>query len=207
MTHFSLCSTPLLVAASLLLSGCTTYTQASNIALFVRNAPAPTLVPRGQEFASAEASARQLENAFALIGSGRSMEPMYMSGTAVVVHEQSYRTLRPGMLVIYRSSGGKYVAHMLLKELRGGWLAIGVNNRMPDHELVTRRNFVGVVQAAFASADTLLRAAAAARTIASEELGHLSGPATLPLAPALRSHRERARSPTANPAPAVGDRT
>ena len=175
MTLFSPCSAPLLVAASLLLSGCTTYTPAGNIALFVRSAPAPTLVPRGQELASAEARAGQQENAFALIGSGRSMEPMYPGGTAVVVHEQSYQTLRPGMLVIYRSSGGYYVAHMLLEELRGGWLAIGVNNCEPDDELVTRRNFMGVVQAAFASADTPLRAAAAARTIASGRQGTTPG--------------------------------
>ncbi|MBC7367739.1 MAG: S24/S26 family peptidase [Undibacterium sp.] len=144
-------------------SGCTTYTPAGNMEMFVRTAPVPALVPHGKELAAAEAHAAKDANSFALVGSGKSMEPMYVSGTAIVVHEQAYTTLRTGMPVVYRNSRGFYVAHMLVEEMRDGWLAIGVNNAEPDQELVTRNNFVGVIQAAYAASDTPFRADVAAR--------------------------------------------
>lgn len=85
------------------------------------------------------------------------MEPLYRAGTAVVVHEQSFFTLRPGMAVIYRGSEGHCVAHVLIKELRGGWIAQGLNNCEPDRTLVTRENLVGVITAAYASASATVR--------------------------------------------------
>lgn len=152
-----------LAAAGLGFGGCTTYSPAGNMEMFVRTAPVPALVTPGKELAAAEAHASRDANSFALIGSGQSMEPMYVSGTAIVVHEQGYNTLRVGMPVVYRNSRGYYVAHMLVEEMRGGWLAIGVNNKEPDEELVTRNNFVGVIQAAYAASDTTFRADVAAR--------------------------------------------
>jgi hypothetical protein len=152
-----------LATAGLCFGGCTTYTPAGNMELFVRTAPVPALVPHGKELAAAEAHAARDANSFALIGAGKSMEPMYVSGTAIVVHEQSFKTLHVGMPVVYRNSRGYYVAHMLVEEMRDGWLAIGINNAEPDQELVTSSNFVGVIQAAYAAADTPFRADVAAR--------------------------------------------
>lgn len=142
----------LALVAVMLLDGCAHYTPASNMALFARKAPAPTLVSRGKQFAMAEAHAAQNDNSFVLFGSGRSMEPMYPSETAVVVHECSFRTLEIGMPVVYRNGRGFYVAHMLVGDVPGGWLAIGVNNTEPDDDLVTGKNFVGVITAAYAPA-------------------------------------------------------
>lgn len=147
----------------LLTTGCMTYSPAQNMELFVRSAPVPTLVPKGKQLAAAEALAGGDGRSFALVGSGSSMEPMYANGTAVVVNEQHYRTLRVGMPVVYRNSRGLYVAHMLLEDLAGGWLVIGINNREPDEDLVTPSNLAGVITAAFASADTPFRADVAAR--------------------------------------------
>ncbi len=138
--------------AVMLLVGCAHYTPAKNMALLAREAPVPRWVPRGKQFAMAEAHAEQHANSFVLFGSGRSMEPMYPSNTAVVVHECSFRTLKTGMPVVYRNRRGFYVAHMLVDDLPGGWLAIGVNNTEPDDDLVTADNFVGVITAAFAPA-------------------------------------------------------
>lgn len=152
-----------LAAAGLLFGGCTTYSPQGNMELFVRTAPVPSLVTPGKEFAAAEAHAAKGKRSFALIGSGKSMEPMYVSGTAIVVHEQSYHTLRAGMPVVYRNRRGHYVAHMIVEQRRGGWLAIGVNNATPDADLVTRDNYVGIIQAAYAAADTPFRADLAAR--------------------------------------------
>ena len=44
-----------------------------------------------------------------------------------------------------------------------GWVVVGLNNRETDDELVTRQNFVGVIKAAYAAADTPFRADVAAR--------------------------------------------
>ena len=79
------------------------------------------------------------------------MEPIYRSGAALVVQERNYRGLGRGEMVVYRNREGFYVAHMLLEELRLGWLAIGLSNPEPDEDLVTPTNFVGVVRATFTS--------------------------------------------------------
>jgi hypothetical protein len=152
-----------LAVSGLFFGGCTTYSPQANMDLFVSTAPVPSLVTPGKEFAAAKAHAARDERCFALIGSGKSMEPMYVSGTAIVVHEQSFHTLSAGLPVVYRNRRGHYVAHMIVEPIRGGWLAIGLNNAKPDDELVTKDNYVGVIQAAFAAADTPFRADLAAR--------------------------------------------
>jgi signal peptidase I len=152
-----------LAAAGLMFGGCTTYSPAGNMDLFVRTAPVPSLVRHGAELAAAETQAAQNPGDFALIGAGSSMEPMYLAGTAIVVHPQSYVTLRKGQPVVYRNTRGYYVAHMLVEETRDGWIVVGVNNAEPDEELVTQNNLVGVIKAAYAAADTPFRADVAAR--------------------------------------------
>jgi hypothetical protein len=143
----------LLIMAALLYSGCaTTYTPEKNQALFAQKAPALRYVPRGQQLATAEAHAARQDRAFALIGSVRSMEPMYPSGTAVVVQERDYKSLEKGMPVVYRNSRGFYVAHMLVWDLPSGWLAFVINNTEPDDDLVTAENLVGVITEAYAPA-------------------------------------------------------
>ena len=144
------------------LGGCATVPTWSQTELVVRNAPVPTLVQRGQELATAERAAARDEACFALVGAGRSMEPLYAHGTAIVVREQSFRTLRRGMAVVYRNQANRYVAHLLVEEVAAGWIASGLNNPAPDDELVTTANFVGVVQAAYAATDTKFRADIAA---------------------------------------------
>lgn len=115
-----------------------------------RHVPPPTLVAPGRALDAAEADAARDPACFALLGAGRSMEPIYTSGTAIVVREQSFLSLRPGMAVVYRSRHGAYVAHLVLEKSSRGWLALGPNNPEADEELITVRNFVGVIKAAYA---------------------------------------------------------
>ena len=116
-----------------------------------KTAPAATLVAPGQELAAAEVRAGFDPACFALVGSGRSMEPLYASGTAIVVREQSFRRLCAGQAVVYRNRRGRFVAHLLVREMENGWVVAGVNNAEADDEPVTTKNFVGVVMAAYAS--------------------------------------------------------
>lgn len=152
-----------LTAAGLMFGGCSTYSGAANVDLFVRTAPVPSLVKHGTEFAAAEALAKQNPGDIALMGAGSSMEPMYVAGTAIVVHPESYVTLRKGQPVVYRNTRGYFVAHMLVEETREGWIVAGINNDEPDETLVTKNNLVGVIKAAYAAADTSFRADVAAR--------------------------------------------
>ncbi len=143
-------------------------------------APVPTLVASGQELAAAEQHAVRDSACFALSGAGRSMEPIYTKGTAIVVREQSYRLLRAGQVVVYRNGRGCFVAHVLVKELTQGWMARGLNNPQPDEELVTARNFVGVVMAAYASSQTPTAAELAAKQAIKDGVENGTRTASLP---------------------------
>lgn len=144
-----------MVAMSLSWAGCASLQSAvegnSENLEITKISPMPTLVASGQELVAAEQHAVRDSACFALSGAGRSMEPIYTSGTAIVVREQSYRMLRAGQVIVYRNGRGCFVAHILVKELNDGWIATGLNNAKPDGELVTSGNFVGVVMAAYAS--------------------------------------------------------
>jgi signal peptidase I len=141
-----------MIATSFGWSGCVTRSAGIAAMETVHAVPVPTLVSPGHELAAAEAQAERDPFCFVLTGMGRSMEPVYASGTAIVVREQNFRILRVGQAVVYRNMRGRFVAHIVVTESPDGWLVAGMNNAGPDRELVTADNFVGVVLAAYASA-------------------------------------------------------
>jgi hypothetical protein len=142
---------------ALLFGGCATQAAKPHVDLFVARAPLPTLVPRGQAMAAAERMAATREGDFALHGIGRSMEPVYVAGTAVVVHPTAFHMLRQGQAVVYTNRRGAHVAHMLVEQRAEGWVATGLNNAEPDAALVTAHNLVGVIRHAFVAEDTVFR--------------------------------------------------
>ncbi len=152
-----------LALAGLFFGGCASYSPEKNLELFAKNAPLPTLVPRGKELAHAEVAAAKTEGDFTLYGVGASMEPVYLSGTALVVHPTVYCALRPGQAVIYVNRRGFYVAHMLVERTAKGWVVAGLNNSEEDETLVTSNNLVGTIKAAFIANDTVFRPDVAAR--------------------------------------------
>jgi signal peptidase I len=109
----------------------------------------PTVVRTTKVIDTAESEAARHEGDFVVVGWGESMLPYYRPGTVMVVHPTSYFMLRPGMAVVYRNQQGTAVAHMLVERLENGWLARGLNNAEPDDDLVTAKNLIGVVKAAF----------------------------------------------------------
>jgi hypothetical protein len=118
-------------------------------------APLPRPVVPGQELAAAEAEAACDRRDFALLGTGASMEPLYRGGTAIVVRETGFRSLRAGQAVVYRHPRGYYVAHVLLAPTAQGWLVAGLAAKEPDAVKVTPANFVGVIRAAYAAMPSL----------------------------------------------------
>jgi hypothetical protein len=154
-----------MAGGALVFSGCSSLsvTAGRQLETIVALAPAPVLVARGQELRTADAAAAQTTGAQAFIGAGDSMQPIYASGTAIVVTPCDYTQLRPGLSVVYVNSDGRGVAHALVEATHDGWVVQGVNNPEPDANLVTARNLVGVITQAYAASDTPLRREIAAR--------------------------------------------
>ncbi len=160
----------LMAAAGLLMTGCDTASSEASLLLFADNAPLPTIVPAGTELAAAEAAAAKDRGCFAAGGSGSSMEPVYLEGTAVVVRAVGYDRLHVGSPVVYQTMNGHRVAHMLVEKTDAGWVAAGLNNDWKDRELVTESNLVGVITQAFASKTGPLPKSVAARIALNEQI-------------------------------------
>jgi hypothetical protein len=93
--------------------------------------------------------AERSPDSFVLVGSGRSMQPLYAPGTILVLQKFPYELLERGMTVLYRNRASKVVAHVLVARGRDGWRAAGLNNSRHDGEPVQAANLVGVVIGAF----------------------------------------------------------
>lgn len=133
------------------------------LAAVVERTPEPTLVADGMQLRSAKQAAAAIAGAQVFVGAGESMAPLYASRTAVVVAPTAFAQLERGMAVVYRTSDGRLVAHVLTGDLREGWIAQGLANDTEDDELVTSRNLIGVIVAAFADAPSPARLAREAR--------------------------------------------
>lgn len=117
--------------------------------VFTGRSPRP--IPAGETEAWQQASeiAGLTPGAFVLVGSGESMQPLYPSGTILVMQSLPYDALERGQTALYRSKGHKVVAHVLVTKVRDGWRVAGLNNPVHDMEPVQGENLVGVVIAAF----------------------------------------------------------
>ncbi len=111
----------------------------------------PRVLPASENVAwqSASTLAENLAGGFVLVGSGKSMQPLYEPDTILVLQQIHYLDLRRGQTVLYRNQEGKVVAHVLVSKARDGWRARGLNNPTHDMEPVLAENLVGVVMAAF----------------------------------------------------------
>ena len=157
-----------LLVATLVVAGSAGVAQAGIkserlLTAIIQRTPAPHLVAEGEQLVAAEKCAAGIPGAQALWGVGSSMEPLYASNTAVVVTRIDYDAIKRGMTVVYVKRNGHRVAHSVVGETRGGYLVQGVNNEEEDVELVTERNFIGIISQAFASADSSFRSSIAQR--------------------------------------------
>jgi hypothetical protein len=156
-SHFRLIG-PATLAIALLVGGLVTGCQSKTLTV---------TVPRIERFRLSNPNALQLEidralseraEAFAHTrkyaqvwrGLGLSMEPLIPPEAWIVTETLPYDTLERGQVVLFNRSLGRRVAHALVKKTSEGWITVGVNNQqIADHTRVTRRNYLGVVTAAF----------------------------------------------------------
>ncbi len=108
-------------------TGCTSISIQHDLTTVMARLPQPELVGPGQELQTAEKEASKIPGAGALCGTGQSMAPLYAEGTAVVVVPYNFEKLHTGMAVVYWSSRGYRVGHVLIGETRNGFIAQGLN--------------------------------------------------------------------------------
>lgn len=110
---------------------------------------APVGISSKTTLADARYIAAQHEGAQVMRISGESMHPFFGEGALVVVKKIDSSRLRSGMVVVYTNRFGETVAHRLLSNRDGGWVAKGYNNDREDSTLVNASNLIGVVYATF----------------------------------------------------------
>lgn len=111
--------------------------------------PRPVVTSEPEAWQQAARIADHTPGAFVLVGSGRSMQPLYTPGTIMVLQKLPFHLLKRGQTVLYRSKENRVVAHVLVAKTRDGWRVQGLNNRIHDMEPVQADNLVGIVVAAF----------------------------------------------------------
>jgi hypothetical protein len=117
--------------------------------VFTGSSPRPLVATEEVAWQRASEMAENVSGGFVLVGSGRSMQPLYEPDTILVLQHLPFNELRRGQTALYRNREGKVIAHVLVSRTRDGWRARGLNNRLHDMEPVLSENLVGVVIAAF----------------------------------------------------------
>jgi hypothetical protein len=117
--------------------------------VFTGKSPRAVVLAETDAWQRASIVAEHAPDSFVLVGSGRSMHPLYAPGTILVLQQFPYELLERGQTVLYRNQARKIVAHVLVAKARDGWRVAGLNNRDHDMEPVSAANLVGVVIAAF----------------------------------------------------------
>lgn len=117
--------------------------------VFTGKSPRAVTLSETDAWQCANTMAEKAPNSFVLVGTGRSMHPLYAPGTILVLQKFPYELLERGQTVLYRNHAHRVVAHVLVAKVRDGWRVAGLNNRSHDMEPVLAENLVGVVIAAF----------------------------------------------------------
>lgn len=117
--------------------------------IFTGKSPRAVALAATEAWQRASAMAEHTPDSFVLVGTGRSMQPLYAAGTILVLQRFPFELLERGQTVLYRNHAQKIVAHVLVARGRDGWRAAGLNNPRHDMEPVSPENLVGVVVGAF----------------------------------------------------------
>jgi hypothetical protein len=117
--------------------------------IFTGKSPRAIALEASQAWQRASSCAERAPDSFVLVGSGQSMQPLYLPGTILVLQRFPFELLERGQTVLYRNRANHVVAHVLVAKVRDGWRAAGLNNSIHDMEPVSAENLVGVVIAAF----------------------------------------------------------
>ncbi len=131
--------------------------------IFTGGSPRPVSVAASEAWSRARAMAAESGDALVLLGTGRSMQPLYPSGTILVLKQVAYHRLQRGQTALYRSKADRAVVHVLVAKARDGWRAKGLSNSIHDMEPVVAGNLLGVVVAAFVPQKPVALADAAIR--------------------------------------------
>jgi hypothetical protein len=117
---------------------------------FVAISPVAMVLPADKVFPAAQYYASLRPNAIVVKGEGSGMQPLYRSGTVLVVEAEPYGALREGMSVMFNGEDQTRVVHYLLRRNPEGWTTLGLNQGdIEDDRPMTDKNYIGVVTMAF----------------------------------------------------------
>jgi signal peptidase I len=142
----------MILLAGLLASSAAAFDETRSVwirGVFTGNSPRALALAEPEAWRQAVALVERTPGAFLLIGTGRSMQPLYPAGTLLVLRAAAYTELRNGQTVVYRNGSHRAVGHVLITKARDGWRVRGLNNRTHDPEPVVAENLIGVVVGAF----------------------------------------------------------
>jgi len=98
---------------------------------------------RGETITISYATGTSLRTRY--VEQGDSMLPLIHPGDWLRVDKTvPYRDLKAGMVAVFNWQG-ELVSHELVRLTRYGWITKGINNRDPDRDYLTERDYVGVV--------------------------------------------------------------
>ncbi len=117
--------------------------------IYAGKSPRVIALPALAAWQSARDFAGNASQTFVVVGTGKSMEPLYPPGTLLVLRPIAYGELQSGQTVVYRNQSQQAVAHVLVARTTDGWRIAGLNNRTHDMEPVLADNLLGVVIAAY----------------------------------------------------------
>jgi hypothetical protein len=103
----------------------------------------------GRLWREAESFAAAQADCEVLVGRGDSMLPLFPDRTVIVVRRTPLAELQVGMTVVFFGDRGRPVAHTLVANSSGGWIARGLANDEVDRTRVRRNNYIGQVVRAY----------------------------------------------------------
>jgi phage repressor protein C with HTH and peptisase S24 domain len=103
--------------------------------------------PPACRIADAEAVLALNPNWYVMRCEGDSMKPYLNENDLIIVERNSYQSLEPGMIVVYRDAAGDAVVHQIQRRVGDGFKVIGYNNLRSDSSLLTSANYAGSVVA------------------------------------------------------------
>ena len=141
----------LLGLGSLMGAGCASMSMDGPVTLETASqmSPLPTLTSLSDATRQAKSYVAAHAGAQIALGSGDSMLPLYKNNTVIVVAPAPMSALHRGMTVVFVSSEGWPVAHVLVEKRADGWVTMGLHNSDYDAHPMNEANYVGVVARAY----------------------------------------------------------
>lgn len=140
-----------MILCALACSGCSSLDMTARIPMnaVAKLSPVPQVVSPMFALDSAQQYVKDHPGSDFAVGSGDSMLPLYHDHAVIILERPPLNNLQVGQTVVFMSSNGFQVAHILVGHASQGWITMGLNNRERDPDVLSERCYIGVVVKAY----------------------------------------------------------